>query len=647
MTSSRDRDLGMDRKISRRDFVSGALVAAGTVALPISAFSDSSIARPARSSGEDYPPARTGMRGNHPGSFEVMHAVAREGATPSAGVLDPKEPVYDLVVVGAGASGLAAAHFYLQRDPDARILILDNHDDFGGHAKRNEQTVRGQTLISAGGSGLLQNPDQYSDESKQLLDDLAVDLDGFSDAYDRDFYRRHGLRYATYFDEATYGESKLVFGDFLETISFFEMAKREVSLEQWVASLPIPDTARRQVRSLFEKPSDKLPDVPFWKLPDFLNGISYDTLLRGHLGITEPKARGLFNRSLTEIGYGVGIDSITALECLFVGMPGFSDVGLHRIKWLLNKGIEAYLGGIYNFPDGNASIARLLVRKLVPGSAPGSTMDDIILAPFDYGTLDREENPVRIRLESTVLRVAHRGSVDRATEIDVDYSREGSMRRVRTKRVVMACYNMAIPYLCPELPDEQRKALASLVKMPIVMTSIALRNWGAIKRAGLRAANCPGAHYHSMFELSFPHRQGGYEFSDDPEQPMTVGLAGAPGETGLTPREQYRIGRHRLLGMSFEDFERDIRSQLAGMLSHAGFDPAADIAGITVNRWPHDYAHTYLPLFDGPFEPGEAPHEIGRRRFGRIAIANSDSEAKPYLDGAIDAGARAVSELLA
>ena len=99
--------------------------------------------------------------------------------------------------------------------------------------------------------------------------------------------------------------------------------------------------------------------------------------------------------------------------------------------------------------------------------------------------------------------------------------------------------------------------------------------------------------------------------------------------------------------MSFEDFERDIRSQLAGMLGPAGFDPAVDIAGITVNRWPHGYAYTYLSLFDGPFEPGEAPHEIGRRRFGRIAVANSDSEAKPYLDGAIDAGARAVRELLA
>jgi spermidine dehydrogenase len=65
-----------------------------------------------------------------------------------------------------------------------------------------------------------------------------------------------------------------------------------------------------------------------------------------------------------------------------------------------------------------------------------------------------------------------------------------------------------------------------------------------------------------------------------------------------------------------------------------------------VNRWPHGYAYEYNSLYDPDWAPGQAPHEIGRRRFGRIAIANSDSGAGAYTNVAIDQAHRAVQDLL-
>ena len=133
----------------------------------------------------DYPPAKTGLRGSHPGSFEVAHALAQQGQTDFGALAD--SGTYDLVVVGGGISGLSAAYFYRQQKPDAKILILDNHDDFGGHAKRNEFLVDGKSIIGYGGSQTLEGPSSYSEVAKGLLQALSVDLDAFEDHYDQDF----------------------------------------------------------------------------------------------------------------------------------------------------------------------------------------------------------------------------------------------------------------------------------------------------------------------------------------------------------------------------------------------------------------------------------------------------------------------------
>ena len=201
-----DNQLGMDRLITRRDFVNGALATTAGTALigPLSACGESSMDTPSV-----YPPRFTGMRGNHDSSFTVAHALGREGKTDWGPVSDVDEP-YDLIVVGAGISGLAAATMYRKDHTDARILILDNHDDFGGHAKRNEIEIGGRILLSEGGSLELSEPHTYSDVVKEFLSGIGVNLERLESAYDYEFSRRHGLSRGFHFNKDAWGKSATV-----------------------------------------------------------------------------------------------------------------------------------------------------------------------------------------------------------------------------------------------------------------------------------------------------------------------------------------------------------------------------------------------------------------------------------------------------
>jgi spermidine dehydrogenase len=302
-------------------------------------------------------------------------------------------------------------------------------------------------------------------------------------------------------------------------------------------------------------------------------------------------------------------------------------------------------GGSYKFhyPDGNASIARLLVRTLIPQAVPGGTAEDVVTARIDYGGLDRPENTIRIRLGSTALSVSAGG--DRSAVVEVVYSRMEKLYTARAKHCVLACWNMMIPYLCPHLPERQKEALHYLVKVPLVYTNVALRNWRAFHALGIYAVHCPGS-YHSSVRLNPVADIGSYHSPRSPDEPILVRMVRTPCYPGMSERDQHRMGRADLLTTDFATFEEKIRDQLHRILGPGGFDPARDITAITVNRWPHGYAYEYNPLFDPDWPKGEAPHEIGCARFGPIAIANSDAAAAAYTDAAIDQAHRAVQELL-
>jgi spermidine dehydrogenase len=610
-------------EISRRDFLDGfaLTIAAGlTPAMQVAA-------QPAR-----YPPALTGLRGQHVGSFEAAHAIVRAPAHDAAGRLEPEER-YDLVVVGGGISGLAAAYFYRRARPQARILVLDNHDDFGGHAKRNEFTVDGRLLIGYGGSQSIDSPQtQWSADAKGLLRDLEVDVTRFATAFEQKLYPSLGLSRGLFLPREHYGRDVLLAGDPL-TVSGNAQTRALSNarpLAEFVADLPIAEASRHQLLALFDATRDPLAGRSVDEKLKLLKHTSYRDYLIKICGCSEEVANCFQGR--THGYFGLGCDAVPAADLRNMGYPGFAGLGLPSS----GGRSEPY---IYHFPDGNASLARLLMRSLVPGVAPGSTMDDIVLAPFDYAALDQSASNVRIRLDSTCVDVRNAPG-----KVLVAYMRAGAMHRVEASHAVLACFHMVIPHLMPELATEQRAALAQNVKTPICYTNVVVRNWRAWAALKISSISAPMS-FHSGVSLDFPVSLGGYRHPRDPSEPMALHLvhvAGAPNR-GLTAREQFHIGQRALLQTTFADFEGRIRDDLDRMLGAGGFSSARDIVAITVNRWPHGYGYVENSLFDGD-DYGKVI-ERARATVGRVAIANSDAGGDAYAHLAIDQAARAVREL--
>jgi spermidine dehydrogenase len=616
--------------ITRRDFLGGMALGltAGTSLTP---FEILAAAAP-----DYYPPALTGMRGNHPGSFEVAHAVAWEGKKYKAPAKQT-DASYDLVVAGGGISGLAAAHLFRKlAGADARILVLDNHDDFGGHAKRNEFTVAGDWRIGYGGSQSIDTPSEYSRDARELLAELDIDPEHFYQYFDRGFAKRHGLSPGVYFGSGAYGRDLTapnVLGGWYGTPGPAET-------EAAIAAYPLSAESKASLLRLLTSRADILEGVPAERREAMLRAMSYSDFLRKHAGVTEEVVTLLRDRVK---GYwGVGWDALSALEACRLEEPGTAALGVNPTPES-PSGEEPY---IFHFPDGNASIARALVRALVPDAVPGATMEDLVRARVDYSMLDRESARIRVRLNSTAVSVRH--GPDGAW-VDVVYVRNGKPERVRARHVVLACYGQMIPYIVPELPPPQREAIRYAVKTPLVYINIAVRNWQAFADLGYHQFYVPKAELMDSFGLDFPVSMGGYEYAADPGQPTVLHGEYVPTtpDAGLDNKQQFLRGQRRLFEMSFDDFETAIRHQLDGALGRAGFDAGRDIAAITVNRWPHGYAYEYNDLYDPPaYDRQHGPHVAGRARIGRISIANSDSSAYAYANGAIDAAYRAVTEQL-
>jgi spermidine dehydrogenase len=574
-----------------------------------------------------YPPLLTGLRGSHPGSFEPAHAL-RDGQVTSV-ARDTGEH-YDLIVVGGGISGLAAAHFFRARHGiSSRILILENHDDFGGHAKRNEFRLDGRTQLLNGGTLSIESPRPYSAVAEGLLRTLGIDVGTLvKETQHNDFYTTRGLTGAVFFDRETFGVDRLVRGRRGHPAA--------------IAHYPLGEKARADIRRIEAGQDDFMPGLSSSQKKDRLSRMSYRDFL---LTVVKADPETLkFYQCVTHGWWGVGIDAVSALDCWGNDFSGFKGMHLKpgsTPRMGFTPAGFADTGGSkdLHFPDGNATVARLLVRDLLPGAVPGRTAKDVVGARVDYAKLDAADSPVRLRLNSIAVRAANAGD---GTE--VTYIQGGRAYRVSGRRCVLACWNMMIPYLSPELPEAQKAALHELVKTPLVYTSVALRNWHSFDKLKIREVYAPGG-YHTNFNLNWKVDVGDYRSIEDPSQPILVHMSRTPCKPGLTEHEQNKVGRAELLATPFETFERNIREQLARTLGEGGFDPAGDIRAITVNRWPHGYAPEYNPLFEPDGPESSRPHVIGRAPFGNISIANSDSGGGAYTDVAIDQAYRAVQEL--
>lgn len=617
--------------ITRRDFLNGVAItlAAGMTPLQI---------LQAAPDGRYYPPALTGLRGSHAGSFEVAHQMGWEKKVFDTEKL-PINETYDLVVVGGGLSGLSAAWFYREKHPKAKILILENHDDFGGHAKRNEFQAGGRMIIGYGGSEAFQSPNHlYSKEVNGLLKKLGVNIKRFETAFDRQFYPGMGLSRGVFFDKENFGEDKLVTGDptpmVADDVAPDQLNARAIS--DFINDFPLPQADRLALIELHTAPKDYLPGKTAEEKADYLAATSYRDFLLKNVGLSQGAVK--YFQSRTNDFMALSIDAVASADAYSVGFPGFAGMNLAPISEEAAAEMEEPY--IYHFPDGNASVARLLVRSLIPGVAPGHTMDDIVLAPFDYARLDQPTSAVRLRLNSTAVSVRNVGD-----GVHIGYSRGGQLAQVRGKRCILACYNMMIPYLLKDLPATQAHALSQNVKYPLVYTKVVIRNWQAFQKLGVHEIYAATQPY-SRIKLDYPVSMGGYDHPRDPTQPIGLHMVYVPTSpnSGMNARDQARAGRGRLYGQTFEQLEAQLRDQLQRMLGPGGFQHETDILAITVNRWSHGYASFSNSLFDDADE-SEAWMNLARKPVGHVSIANSDAAWSAYAHAAIDEAYRAVGEV--
>ncbi|OIN52549.1 spermidine dehydrogenase [Pseudomonas azotoformans] len=617
--------------ITRRDFLNGVAItlAAGMTPLQI---------LQAAPDGRYYPPALTGLRGSHAGSFEVAHQMGWEKKVFDTDKL-PITEHYDLVVVGGGLSGLSAAWFYREKHPKAKILILENHDDFGGHAKRNEFQAGGRMIIGYGGSEAFQSPNHlYSKEVNGLLKKLGVNIKRFETAFDRQFYPGLGLSRGVFFDKENFGEDKLVTGDPTPMVAD-DIAPDQLNaraIRDFINDFPLPAADRQALVELHTAPKDYLPGKTAKEKADYLAATSYRDFLLKNVGLSEGAVK--YFQSRTNDFMALSIDAVASADAYNVGFPGFAGMNLAPISEEAAAEMEEPY--IYHFPDGNASVARLLVRSLIPGVAPGHTMDDIVLAAFDYAKLDQPKAAVRLRLNSTAVSVRNVGD-----GVHIGYSRGGQLAQVRGKRCILACYNMMIPYLLKDLPAPQAHALSQNVKYPLVYTKVVIRNWQSFQKLGVHEIYAATQPY-SRIKLDYPVSMGGYDHPRDPTQPIGLHMVYVPTSpnSGMNARDQARAGRGKLYGQTFEQLEAQLRDQLQRMLGPGGFNHQTDILAITVNRWSHGYASFSNSLFDDADET-EAWMKLAKKPLGHVSIANSDAAWSAYAHAAIDEAFRAVGEV--
>ncbi len=619
----------MNDRITRRDFLNGALVASGGMLLsPVSPLQVLQ-ARAAQSAADDW----TGYggigdyansNGNTTAVLEAGHQI-RDGRFDSlpANAIETGE-IYDCVVVGGGISGLAAALIFQRQAGNGKTcLVLDNHPIFGGEAKRNEFLVDGHRLLGHQGSALFQvnYPHSFIVRFYESIGLNAPRLE----------YQKWAgpepeipLSRVPYLGSAPYG---LYFG------AKFGQPQGLWLTDPWGKKL---EGAPISAKSREEWLRSQSPDTARWPAPVYrgdaisrrLDTITLEDHLMERYSISRETVRTFL--SPDEGGaFGLGPDALSGYTAYaFDGFGGLADT-------------EPQM-----FPDGNSGIARLIVKTLIPESIAGEhSLEDVCRKGVNFAALDRAGAAARIRLDSTAVWVKHDGDPAKSEFVNIAYTRAGKTFLLKARSVVMAGGSWTTKRIVRDLADDRKQAYSQLYRSPCMIANVAVRNWRFLYKMGISGCQ--------WFEGLGTYMQirkvalcGADSPTIGPDSPVVLAIKVLYTYPGKTAEQQGHLGRAEMISTPFREYERQIRRQLTEMFARSGFDAARDIAGIILNRWGHAYASPAPGFYFGK-DGRPAPGEVLRAApFGRIAFANTDLSGMPDHKSSIIEANRAVEQVL-
>ena len=625
--------LGMKAEITRRDFLGSTLLASGALLLE-------GVAPSALLAGADEFSGYGGVgeyshsNGN---TLEVLLAghKMRDRAYDllPADTVDTRE-VYDCVIVGGGISGLAAALFFLRHaGPGRSVLILENHPIFGGEAKQNEFEVEGKRLIAHQGSAIYLVPYPHSFIAR-FYDSIGLHTPKLQ------YQKWAGPGPAMALGRTPYDSAGLSRGQY----GFWFGAKFGQADGLWLVDpickqmqgAPVAETTRKELQRWF---SGKAAEEAKFELPKYegdaasrrLDSMSLEQHYIEHYGVSRETIRG-FLSPVEGGGSGLGPDALSA----------YCDYAAD----LLHPFDDGTGEAVQMFPGGNTTIARLMVKTLIPQSIEGPLgVDAVSRGTVKFDTLDSPGAPARIRLSSTTVSVRHDGDPAKAETLSIAYTRDGKVFRVRARSAVMAGGSWTTKHIVQDLPQEHREAYAQFYRSPCMMANVAVRNWRFLHKMGISGCRW----FEGVGNYMDVCRQalvGNNDAQISPDSPVVLAVKVLYSYPGMSTEDQGHRGRGEMLATSFRDYERLIREQFTAMFGAAGFDAKRDIAGIVLNRWGHAYLSPQPGFFFGK-DGNPAPRDTLRSApFGRIAFANTD------LAGAMDhrysilEGLRAVNQLL-
>lgn len=632
---------GFGPKITRRDFLNGATLGVGGALLggpaPGVGQQRFTAPRPSLDPGwygyggvGDY----RDSHGNTPDVVAAAHRL-RDGEFPV--VVDQLDSVeeYDLVIVGAGMAGLGAALEYSKKRKSGQTcLMLENHPIFGGEAKENEFQVNDTRLIGPQGANGFFVPAAVADSESATGDPrYYAELD-----IPREFTLREvpAAEGELNFCADNFGYMVRGLQDNTSVGHFFnsgETGGGEWAIDMWqrrLANTPLSIAARETLTRWYRTGAMRRFDSDEDAMRA-LDIMSYKQFLEEELGM-RPDATAYADLFLAS-ACGLGSDAISAYAASKLPMPGLSDVPPPELRRV-------------SFPGGNSGFVRYFVKRLIPAAISGDAgFEDIITGRINFAALDRDRQPLRMRLSSTVLSVMHEGDPENSDRVSIVYTRNGEIRGVRAKAVVMATGGWMNRFAVRDMPEPHREAYAQFQHAPFLVANVALTNWRFLYRLGITAAIWDRADgdFGYTCNIRNPMQVGSYQPPLDPDKPTILSFYTPFYYPGLPVKTQVSIGRAELLSTSYAEYERRIRAQMMKLFGSSGFDPDKDVAGIILNRWGHAYSVPYPGFYGGA--AGNAPRDVIRNGYGRIAFGHSELDGLQHYGPAADEGRRAFNQV--